>query len=148
MQLKRHIHTTLTALALLTLGACSDNVESDLYADSSNQITLSAINVSSVTSTRAEVKAFYEYNGIPITGCGVYLTVAGTENTTRYEGEVSGNGQFTVILTNLAPDTEYQARPYVQYTANHTARESKGDVVTFHTLVKPTFGDINPPVVQ
>lgn len=94
------------------------------------------------------MKAFYEYNGIPITGCGVYLTVIGTEDTTRCEGEVTEKGQFIISLTNLAPDTEYQVRPYVQYTVNQSLRESKGEVITFHTLVKPTFGDITPPTIE
>ena len=136
------------ALAILTLGACSENDDSNLYPDITGSINISATSVTSITSTISHVRAFYEYTGIPLTGCGVYLTAVGTETTTRYEGEVTENGQFTVSLTNLAPNTEYQAQSYVQYTVNKTIRESKGEPIFFHTLVKPTFGDINPPIVQ
>lgn len=111
------------------------------------------------TSTAAELRAYYLSPSFPVTGCGAYVTpFNGSGETQRYYGDIVSYEEMMVNLTNLQPNTEYMAVPYVTYTVNGTTLEATGGSTVFITPDRngnpgnehetPNPDDNNPPSVN
>ncbi len=102
-----------------------------------------------VTSTRAEIVAYFTVTDIPAQGYGVFVTPEGNPAETRkVNASVVDDGLFRVEITGLSPATRYEAVPFLEYVRDGEACETRGSTLTFHTLAVPGPGTINPPVIE